>query len=219
MAKNTIWHDDYWLLLMQIYMKKPVGVKPIYDRDMVELSLELHIAPEALNVRMQQLASLQTPRIRYYWKTYGDKPKRLTRAVKLLRQMKGFGTAGDFFEGVDIQETFEKDFRPLAEDPELTPVMLIILLDLYFHLTPITMVTQTPEVQQTARLLKLHPEKVIEILDIYQHCDPYLNRSDVVFSALYLPCQQVWQRFGNQEPTVVANHAKELKAFFGKGKK
>ena len=219
MAKYSIWHDDYWLLLMQIYLKKPVGVKPLYSRDMVNLSLELHIAPEALNVRMQQLAGLQTPRIEKYWKTYAHNPQRLARAVKLLRQMKGFGTAGDFFEGVEVQETFEKDFRPLAEDPELTPAMLIILLDLYFQLTPITMVIQTPEVQQTARLLKLRTEKVIEILDIYQHCDPYLNRSDVVFSALFLPCKQVWQRFGNQEPTVVAAHAKELKAFFGKGKK
>ena len=31
MAKNTVWHDDYWLLLMQIYLQKPVGVKPLYS--------------------------------------------------------------------------------------------------------------------------------------------------------------------------------------------
>ena len=40
------WQDDYWLLLMQLYLKKPVGMKPKYCRSLVELSLELHIAPE-----------------------------------------------------------------------------------------------------------------------------------------------------------------------------
>ena len=45
MAKNQLWHDDYWLLLMQLYLHKPVGVKPMYSRPMVELSIELHIAP------------------------------------------------------------------------------------------------------------------------------------------------------------------------------
>ena len=44
MAKKAVWHDDYWLLLMQAYLQRPVGVKPLYSRKMVELSLELHIA-------------------------------------------------------------------------------------------------------------------------------------------------------------------------------
>ena len=39
MAKNTVWQDDYWLLLMQIYLHKPVGVKPLYSREMVDLSV------------------------------------------------------------------------------------------------------------------------------------------------------------------------------------
>ena len=107
MVRNSQWQDDYWLLLMQIYLKKPVGVKPVYNRNMVELSLELHIAPEALNVRMQQLAHLNTPRIERIWQTYSGKPQRLARAVKLLREMKGFGSANEFYEGVEVQETFE----------------------------------------------------------------------------------------------------------------
>ena len=54
MAKNTAWHDDDWLLLMQKYLQKPVGVKPLYSRPMVELSMELHIAPQVLQSKMQQ---------------------------------------------------------------------------------------------------------------------------------------------------------------------
>ena len=104
MAKNTVWQDDYWLLLMQIYLHKPVGVKPLYSHEMIDLSVELHIAPQILRSRMQQIATLETPRIERIWRTYADNPRKLARAVKLLREMKGFGSAGDFFQGVEVQE-------------------------------------------------------------------------------------------------------------------
>lgn len=214
MARNAAWHDDYWLLLMQVYLKKPVGVKPLFNRDMVNLSLELHIAPQALQARMQQIARLETPRIAHIWKTYSENPRRLARAVRLLRQMKGFGSATEFYNGVEIQETFEKDFRPLQEDSRLTPAMLILVLNLYFQLTPTTMVADTPEVQQTARRLKMKSIEVAELLDIFQHCDPYLNRRDVTFSPLLLPCQQVWQRFANQDPALLADYTRQLEEYF-----
>ena len=61
MAKNAKWSDDYWLLLMQIYLQRPMGVKPMYSRKMVDLSLELHLPPSMLFVRMCQIANLETP--------------------------------------------------------------------------------------------------------------------------------------------------------------
>ena len=214
MAKSTVWQDDYWLMLMQIYLHKPVGVKPLYSREMVDLSVELHIAPQILRSRMQQIATLETPRIERIWRTYADNPRKLARAVKLLREMKGFGSAGDFFQGVEVQETFEKDFRPLAEDERFTPVMLILILDLYFCLSTITMVEETPEVQELAKLLKLKSSDIVMVLDVFQTCDPYLNREASVDSALLLPCQQIWQRYGNMEPHVLAAYAEELKEYF-----
>jgi len=201
-------------LLMQIYLHKPVGVKPLYSREMVDLSVELHIAPQILRSRMQQIATLETPRIERIWRTYADNPRKLARAVKLLREMKGFGSAGDFFQGVEVQETFEKDFRPLAEDERFTPVMLILILDLYFCLSTITMVEETPEVQELAKLLKLKSSDIVMVLDVFQTCDPYLNREASVDSALLLPCQQIWQRYGNMEPHVLAAYAEELKEYF-----
>ena len=194
MARNAKWQDDYWLMLMQIYLKKPAGIKPLYSRDMVDLSLELHIPPQVLFSKMCEIANLGTPRIRRYWQAYGDNPRRLARAVRLLREMKGFGMADAFYEGVELNETWERDFKPLDEAPRLTPAALILILDLYFHLTPITMVAETPEVQELARLLKVRADEVQEVMEVYQHCDPYLNRRDVTFSPLLLPCQQVWQR-------------------------
>ena len=52
MPKHHLWSDEYWLLLMQLYLKKPVGLKPLYSRDMVDLSLELHLPPQFLYGQM-----------------------------------------------------------------------------------------------------------------------------------------------------------------------
>lgn len=214
MAKNAKWSDDYWLLLMQIYLQRPMGVKPMYSRKMVDLSLELHLPPSMLFVRMCQIANLETPRIEHIWETYGHNPRKLARAVSLWREMRGYGNADEFYEGVEVNETFERDFRPLAGDGELMPVMLILILDLYFRLTPITMVVATPEVQQLARLIKVKPQEVVDVLEVFQYCDPYLKRREVTFSPLFLPCQQVWRRYGNADTEALASYAEQLKEYF-----
>jgi hypothetical protein len=214
MSKNSKWQDDYWLLLMQIYLQRPVGIKPMYSKKMVDLSLELHIAPNLLFNKMCQIANLETPRIEHIWETYGNNPRKLARAVSLFREMKGFNNASLFYEGVETNESFEKDFKPVAEGEKLTPVMLILILDEYFRLTPITMVAETPEVQQLARLLKLKAQEVVDVLEVFQHCDPYLNRKDVIISPLLAPCQQIWRRFGNAKTEDLASFAKQLKEYF-----
>lgn len=214
MSKKTNWQDDYWLLLMQIYLQKPVGIKPMYSKKMVDLSMEVHIAPNILFNKMCQIANLETPRIEHIWETYGNNPRKLARAVSLFREMKGFNNASLFYEGVETNESFEKDFKPVAEDEKLTPVMLILILDEYFRLTPITMVAETPEVQQLARLLKLKSQEVVDVLEVFQHCDPYLNRKDVIISPLLAPCQQIWRRFGNADTEDLASYAKQLKEYF-----
>lgn len=213
MSRTAVWHDDYWLLLMQLYLLKPVGVKPLYSRKLVELSLELHIAPQALQARMQQLAHLQTPRIERLWRTYSKDKKKLARAASMLRSMNGFGAAEDFYDGVEVQETFEKDFRPVAGST-LTPAMLAIILNLYFQLTPSTMVSETPEVKALAKMLGIDVDEVVRVLDIYQTCDPYLNRDEMIISPLLLPCQEMWQRFGNHDPEEVREYAEELKEYY-----
>lgn len=214
MAKIQNWQDDYWLLLMQIYLRRPVGVKPIYSKVMVELSLELHITPQVLNKQMRRIDTLDTPRIERIWQEYSRNPKRLSRAVQLLRSMMGFNSSGDFYEGVEVEETFERDFRPLESEGRLMPVSLVLILDLYFQLTPNTMVSETPEVQQLARLLKVPASLVVEVLDIYQHCDPYLNRRDVIISQLLMPCQQIWQRYGNADTRQLVSDAEQFMEYF-----
>ena len=214
MAKNQLWNDDYWLLLMQLYLRKPVGIKPMYSREMVSLSLELHIAPQQLYQRQNDIANLETPRIERIWKEYSKNPQRLSRAVRLLREMKGFNSAGDFFEGVAIEETFEGDFRPLAEESRLMPFMLVIILDLYFRLTPITMVAETPEVQDLSSLMRIPAKLTVEILLNYQYFDPYLRRQKQPDSNLLSPCRQIWERYANWETSQLAEYAEQLSAYF-----
>ena len=214
MAKNAKWSDDYWLLLMQIYLQKPVGIKPTFHRKMVDLSLELHMPPNFLFNKMCQIANLETPRIEHIWETYGRNPKKLARAVSLWREMRGYGHADAFYEGVEVQETFERDFKPVNKETTMTPVMMTLILDLYFRLTPVTMVPETPEVQELAKLIKVKPQEVIEIMKLFQYCDPYLNRKDQPDSTLLAPCQEIWRRYGNAETEQLAAYAEQLKEYF-----
>lgn len=214
MAKNSKWQDEYWLLLMQLYLQNPTGIKPMYSKAMVDLSLELHIAPQQLFNKMCQIANLETPRIEHIWEVYGQNPRKLKRAVNLLREMWGFNNALEFYEGVETIESFEKEFKPIADDTTLTPMMLVLILDEYFRLTPITMVAETPEVQALAKMMKLKPQEVVDAMEAFQHCDPYLNRKDEMKGSLVLACQQVWRRFGNSEPQELAQYAEQLKDYF-----
>lgn len=214
MAKDFKWQDEYWLLLMQIYLQKPVGMKPMYSRRMVDLSLELHIAPERLFNRMCQMANMETPRIEHIWEVYGNNPRKLSRAVRLWREMRGFNNADSFYDGVEVNESFERDFKPVADDTQVTPVMLILILDLYFRLTPQTMVAETPEVQELARMLKMKSGEVADVMDVFQHCDPYLNRRDVTFHPMLIPCQEIWRRFGNSNIEALASYAEQLKEYY-----
>jgi hypothetical protein len=163
---------------------------------------------------MQEISTLETPRVERIWQSYSDNPRKLARAAHLLREMKGFGRADEFYDGVEVNETWEKDWDKLPENERLTPVALILVLDLYFRLTPATMVKETPEVQEQARLLKISSDEVVEILDVYQHCDPYLNRRDVTLSNLLPSCQAIWQRFGNGSIEALADLADQLKKYY-----
>ncbi len=214
MSRHALWQDEYWLLLMQLYLKKPEGVKPLYSKVMVRLALELHIPPQFLYEQMFKLRQLDTPRMEKLWERYGQNPKRLAKGVRMLRQMKGFNSADAFYEGVETIESWELDFKPMPEDENIKPVMLIMILDLYFRLTPNTMVAETPEIQELGRLIKMKSVDIVKIMDIFQICDPYLNRSEIILTPLMAPCQQIWQRFGNDSPEKLAALAAQLKEYF-----
>ncbi len=213
MAKHSLWKEEYWLLLLQLYQKKPMGVKPLYSKGIVDLALELHIPPEYLHGQMFKLR-LVTPHIKRLWDKYADNPKKLERDILKLKKLDGCGNADAFYEGVEIKESFEHDWEPITAEPSLTPVKLTIILDLYFQLTPITMVPETPEIIDLAKLIRTTPKIISEVMTIFQFCDPYLNKEDVLVSDLLSACSDIWQRYGNGNPDSLYKFADELKEYF-----
>lgn len=76
------------------------------------------------------------------------------------------------------------------------------------------MVKETPEVRQMAKLLDVSPQTVVEVMDVFQFCDPYLNRDDLMISPLLLPCQNVWNRYGNDNLEKLSAIAAQLRDYF-----
>lgn len=216
MAKYPSWQDECWLMLMQLYLKRPQGVKPLYSHALVDLALELHFPPDYLYRKMFKLRQIDTPNLQRLWDTYADSPRRLSREVKLLKRMNGFGSAGEFYAGVAINESWEKDFKPIEglQDKRFTPILLIMTLDLYFRLTPNTMVAETPEIVELAKLTKIKPDDVVTIMRAYQAVDPYLTSEGPVSPTLLAACEDVWKRYGNEDPQKIAATAAQLKEYW-----
>lgn len=215
MAKHPLWNDEYWLFLLQLYLRNPMGVKPLYSKGMVDLSLELHIPPSFLHEQMFKLR-MMTPRMKRLWDKYANNHSKLTHDIATLKTMQGCGNAQNFYQGVTMSKTFEQDWEPLETEPTLTPVKLIIILDLYFQLTPITMVPETPEIIDLGKLIKVSPQTIAEVMSVFMYCDPYLSKEDVLISPLLESCNDIWQRYGNGNPDKLYQIANELKVYFKK---
>jgi hypothetical protein len=63
-------------------------------------------------------------------------------------------------------------------------------------------------------MMKIKPQEVVEAMEAFQHCDPYLNRKDKVASDLANTCQQIWRKYGNANPEDLASYAEQLKDYF-----
>ena len=215
------WTDEYWPLVIELYQKKPTGIKPMYSRDTVSLALELHIPPQEIYNRMFQLRKPAMPSLRMFFEKLAASPTKLRRTCERLRSLQGMGNASAFYDDVKVQETFELEFRPvnartaqMMGRPLLTPVMLILILDLYFTLVPATMVTETPDVKDMARLLDITPQDVVDVLEIYQYCDPFMKHDDTLMDPLFPPCMRIWKRFEESQPDELSNLARQLRAYY-----
>ena len=190
MTRTNNWTDEDWLLLLQLYLRKPVGLKPPYSRPVVDLALELHVPPGELFARMCSVANLETPLLERMWQKYGANPRRLARVAALLRSMRGFGNAEAFYSGVAVCQTFERDFLPVGGLPGVKPVMLVLILDLYFRLTPPTMVARTPEVAELGRLMRVGADLVVDAMAAYR-CSTHAARCGL---AMAMPTRWSWLR-------------------------
>ena len=51
-------------------------------------------------------------------------------------------------------------------------------------------------------------------MEVFQFCDPYLNRGDLAADPLLPACRDIWQRYGNDNPETLAALAAQLKDYF-----
>lgn len=189
----------------------------MYFHALVSLALEIHIEPKFLHEQMFYLRQSERPSIKRLWDEYGKHPKKLEKKTDLIRKEYGFSHPDKFFKNVEIKETWEKDFKPVKNEKKITPVVLIMILNLYFQLTPVTMVPETPEIEDLSHLIAVSADQITQIMDIFQFCDPYLNRHSPptkISSSLLEPCQEIWNRFGNKDPRALYTLASELKDYF-----
>lgn len=216
MAKHPLWNDEYRILLLAIYLQKPVGVKSPHSRQLVELALQLHVPPKTLHKEMQMLDDKDKVSVRKLWDTYGNNPRRLNKAVKRLRGMDGFGNADVFYDGVDNNDTLAEEYMPVCAESCLSRAMIAVITSLYFRLTPTTMVTETPEVIDTAKLLGIKPETVESVLHMLQQFDPLTKRERT--AALPQPvadtAHTIWRMFNNMMPEAMEKKVEQYMEFF-----
>ena len=81
MATHPLWNDDYWLLVLQLYLKRPTGVKAVYAREAVDLAVELHLPPPFIHQQLQEMDRRDRLVLQLVWKTYAQKPRRLAKDV------------------------------------------------------------------------------------------------------------------------------------------
>lgn len=216
------WTDELWPLVIQLYYKCPVGIKPIYSRQTVQLALELHIPPQEIYKKMFLLRQPPTPSLQHLMDYHDAHPVKFERLCRQLRSLSGMGNASTFYDDVELHETFERDFRPvnartaqMMGRPLFTPVMLIMILDLYFRLIPATMKVETPDVREIASLLDIKPQDVVDILEIYQYCDPFMQLCDTLMDPMLPPCAEVWRRYADAEdPERLSDLAHQLRAYW-----
>lgn len=80
-----LWQDDYWLLLLQLYLKAPQGVKPLYSRALIDVALRTHLKPQYIYRKLFRLRRIDTPLLQELWNRYAEKPARLKAVVKNCR--------------------------------------------------------------------------------------------------------------------------------------
>ena len=202
-------------------MEKPVGIKAMYSRKTVALALELHIHPSILYKKMFMIRQPQTPTLRHLTESLCNNTRKLRKTCRQLRDIINMGKGSTFYDDVETNETFELDFRPvnaptaqIMRRPLFTPAMLIIILDLYFRLIPSTMTIETPDVRDVADLLDIDPGNVVDILEIYQYCDPFMQHTDTLMDPMLPPCHKIWERYSEKDPTLLSSTAKQLREYF-----
>ena len=92
MTTHPLWNDDYWLFVLQLYLKRPTGVKPVYAHEAVGLAMELHLPPQFIHQQLQEMCRRDRLVLQHLCDTSPTARKRHRKATKDegIRTRKGF---------------------------------------------------------------------------------------------------------------------------------
>ena len=216
MIESPSWNDEYLLFLMQLYLKSPIGIKPLYSKSLVNLSLELHIEPQTILKKLQEFAENKdkTPSLKLLWDTYSKDEKKLDETISQIRKMRGFGKPDKFYKNVQTVSSFESQFLPIEGYKNISPVMLIMVLYVYPTILPTAMEETTPEIVELSKTIDLKPRSVLKIMKTFLMCDPIMNREKDENDTLYQACLEVWREYANDTPDKIKKKVEELKDYF-----
>lgn len=215
MATRNKWSDQYWPLLIKAFLQKPEGPKAEGSKPVVDLAGELHIAQEIIYEKMLLLSRHESPLLQKLWDRYANNPRRLNRDIKRLRQLSGFGDADLFYEGVEqTTKPTQRIFLPVSPETRMTPAILILILHVYFTLTPNCMVESTPEIVELSKLTKTPAEEIVKFMKVYQTFDPILRRNPAVLSPIIHQAREIWDKYYELSQSRFDKDVEKIKAYF-----
>ncbi|WP_106485218.1 hypothetical protein [Bacteroides sp. Marseille-P3684] len=170
------WSKEESLLVLDLYLSKPVGMKSVTDETLVDRAQLLGRTPDAFCRRMMQFQQWypvlpfdagedvfgdDNPAV---WSIYFGQPKLAHREAAALLK--------DFCIGT-------------------------LVLNLYFQLIISTMNEKVPEVMALARQVKRPAKEIVALLHVYAALDPFVKdhpADDLAIPSVY---RQLWSRYAD----------------------
>lgn len=174
--KAEQWTKDESILVLDLYMEKPKGMKNVECEKVICLAQLLGRTPESLCRRMQKFQQ---------W--YPVLP---------------FDTTDDLYVDEDPAIWNEYFLCPQKAHQE-APAILdefcagTLVLNLYFQLIINTMSEKSPEVNEVAKLTKRSAASIVNMLYGYASMDPFLKESPTPNQPLSSICTQLWTRYAD----------------------
>ncbi len=171
------WTTEEAILVLELYMSKPKGMKSATDKNLVNLAQLLGRTPESLCRRMQKFQQ---------W--YPVLP---------------FDTEESIYNGENPaiwNDYFAQPCKAHKEAPAILEEFCIgtLVLNLYFQLIISTMNEKVLEVIELSKLVKRPAKNIANMLLAYASLDPFIKKDALVTNMPMSPIQQqLWNRYAN----------------------
>ncbi len=197
--KAVKWTKEESILVLDLYFKKPVGMKKKDSLQILDLAKTIGRSPSAVYRRMYEF-------LRWY----------PTIPLPFYDDLED---ESDPFQ--PFWNGYFLDLKKLHKDAEsfLSDIRVYTLtLHLYFQLIPDTMTPKVPEVIALAKMVKRPPALIVEILHNYLSCDPFMRgKAPQASTSLHKLCRIIWERY--EKNSLMLNAAFDYIAAYYRAKK